>query len=154
MSERRSNVFQGFLDTASEWNRMRQLGSYGYEPGYEERERTVANAWVPNADIFARGQDLVVRLELGGVAREDVDITFYENVLTVSGERTDDLGDDDVVFYVHERYYGAFRRSMTLPPGVSEDKIEAQFDNGMLEITIRDAAAVEPRRIEIGEKPG
>ena len=153
MSERQTSAFRGFLDTASEWNRMRQLGIYGYEPGYEERERTLANAWVPNADIFARGKDLVIRLEIAGVAREDVDITLDENVLTVSGERVNDLG-DDVSFYVHERYYGAFRRSMTLPAGVDESKVSAYFDNGMLEITIKDAASAEPRRIQIGEKPG
>ena len=152
MSERQRNPFQGFLDTASEWNRMRQLGSYGYEPGYEERQRTLATAWIPSADIFARGGDLVIRIEIAGVEREDVEITLDENVLTVSGERVNDLG-DDVSFFVHERYYGAFRRSMTLPAGVNEDKINAYYDNGMLEIIIEDAAAAEPRRIQIGEKP-
>ncbi len=85
--------------------------------------------------------------------REDLDIALHENVLTVSGERVNDL-DDDVSFYVHERYYGAFRRSMTLPAGADESKISAYYDNGMLEITIRDAVSAEPRRIEIGDKPG
>lgn len=148
MEEGQRNPFRGFLDMASEMNRMRYLGSYGYEPGQEDRERTHATAWVPNADVFARGGDLVIRVELAGVDPEDVDVTFHESVLTISGERKKDL--EDVDFYVHERFYGVFRRSMTLPAGIDEDDISAEFRNGLVEITVKGAvAAAEPRRIEI-----
>lgn len=148
MEEQRRNPFRGFLDMASEMNRMRYLGSYGYEPGQEDRERTHATAWVPNADVFARGGDLVIRVDLAGVDPEDIDVTFHEGVLTISGERSKDLKDVD--FYVHERFYGVFRRSMTLPAGVNEDDISAEFRNGLVEITVKGgAAAAEPRRIQI-----
>lgn len=63
MDEGRRNPFRGFLDIASEMNRMRYLDSYGYEPGQEDRERTHATAWFPNADVFARGSDLVIRVD-------------------------------------------------------------------------------------------
>jgi hypothetical protein len=55
MSERR-DPFRGFVDSISEWNRMREYGMYGPEPGQEEQRRTHATAWIPNADIFARGE--------------------------------------------------------------------------------------------------
>jgi HSP20 family protein len=149
MSESHKNPFQGLVDVASEMNRMRQLGRYGYDPGGEERERTHATAWIPTADIFALGQDLVIRVELAGVAPQDIDLTFQESVLTISGERRRDL-DDEVSFFVHERFYGVFRRNLTLPVGISEDDISAEFDNGLVEITVRDGAVgAEPRRIEI-----
>ena len=151
MGQRRSNPFRGFVDVMSEMNRMREVGRGGYEPGYEDRERTQASAWVPNADVFARGKDLVTKLELAGVEREDIDITLHDNTLTVSGEHESDL-DDDVSFYVHERFYGAFRRSMTLPAGIDESKIDAS-DNGLLEITVKEGAAAKSKRIEIGDKP-
>ena len=151
MGERRSNPFRGFVDVMSEMNRVREVGRSGYDPGYEERERTQASAWVPSADVFARGLDLVIRLELAGVERENIEITLHENTLTVSGERASDL--DDVTFYVQERFYGAFRRSMTLPPGVDESSIDAYSDNGMLEISIKGGAVAEARRISIGDKP-
>jgi HSP20 family protein len=155
MSERQTNPFRGFLDMTSEMNRMRQLGMYGYETGQEERERTHATAWVPTADVFARGEDLVIRVELAGVDREDIEVTLNDNVLTVSGERSRDLDEEEVSFYVSERYYGVFRRSMTLPSGIDESRISADFDNGLMEITVRSGAtAVEPRRIEIRSKPG
>ena len=83
--EHERNPFRGFLDMASEMNRMRNIGSYGYDPSYEDRERSHANAWVPTADVFARGRDLVIRLELSGVAPEDIDVSLHENTLPSPG---------------------------------------------------------------------
>ena len=58
-------------------------------------------------------------------------------------------------FYVHERFYGVFRRSMTLPAGVDDGDITAEFDNGLVEITVAGAAAApEPRRIQVRNKAG
>jgi HSP20 family protein len=151
MGQRRSNPFRGFVDVMSEMNRMREVGRGGYDPGYEDRERTQASAWVPNADVFARGKDLVIRMELAGVDREEIEITLHDNTLTISGERRNDL-DDNVSFYVHERFYGAFRRSMTLPAGIDESRIDAYSDNGLLEITVEGGAIVESHRIRIGDK--
>jgi HSP20 family protein len=153
MGQKRSNPFRGFVDVMSEMNRMREIGRGTYDPGYEERERTQASAWVPNADVFARGEDLVIRLELAGVDREDIEITLHDNTLTVAGERESDL-DEDASFYVQERFYGAFRRSMTLPAGIDEGSISAYSDNGLLEITVPGGATAESHRIEIGDKPG
>ncbi len=153
MSGRRRNPFRGIVDVMGEMNRMRELGRTGYETGQEDRERTHATAWIPTTDIFARGGDLRIRVSLAGVSRKDVDITFSDGVLTVSGERKSDLDEEEVSFYVRERYYGAFRRTITLPAGTDESRISADFENGLLEITVRGAAAtaaVEPRRIQIG----
>ena len=153
MNEPRGNPFQGLIDMSSEMNRMRQLGRYGYEAGQEER--THATAWVPIADILARGTDLVIRIELAGVDREDIEVTFHENTLTISGERKRSPLDDAASFYVHERYYGVFRRSMTLPAGLDEDDIRAEFYKGLVEITVRGGAVTaEPRRIQVGERHG
>src|SRR5918994_813679 len=136
----------------SEMNRMREVGRGGQGPCYEDRERTQVSAWVPNADVFARGEDLVIRMELAGIDREDIEITLHDNTLTISGERESDL-DEDVSFYVHERFYGAFRRSMTLPAGIDEGRINAYSENGMLEITVKGGAAAESHRIRIKDKP-
>jgi HSP20 family protein len=149
------NPFHGIVDAISEWNRMREvgMGRTGYEGRQEYEPRTHATAWVPTTDVFARGDDLVIRVSLSGVYPEDVDITLSGGVLTVSGERTSELDEEEVSFYVRERYYGAFRRSITVPAGTDEDDISADYENGLLEITVRGgAAAAEPRRIEIRAK--
>lgn len=154
MDRGQRNPFHGLVDSISEWNRMRELGSgrIGSETGHEERPRTYATAWVPSTDVFAKGGNLVIRVSLSGVHPEDVEISLSNDVLTVSGERRSELEDtEQETFYVRERYYGAFRRSWTLPAGVNEDDIRADFENGLLEITVRGAgtATPEPRRIKI-----
>lgn len=155
MSEARRNPFRGIVDVMSEMNRIREVGRTGHETGQENRQRTHATAWVPSTDIFAKGADLMIRVSLSGVFQEDVDVTFSDGVLTVSGERRSDLDEEGVSFYVRERYYGTFRRNITLPAGIDESSISADFENGLLEIVVRGGAAtaaVEPRRIEIGNR--
>jgi HSP20 family protein len=128
------------------------MGRIGYEAWQEDRPRTQANARVPTTDVFATGDDLVIRVSLSGVHPEDVDVTLSNGALTVSGERRSELDEEEVSFYVRERYYGAFRRTLTLPTGVDQDDISADYENGLLEIVVRGAAAAEPRRIEIMSK--
>ena len=156
MDKEQGNPFHGIMDAMSEWNRMREvgMGRIGYEARQENLPRSQANAWVPTTDVFARGDDLVIRVSLSGVYPEDVDITLSNGVLTVSGERTSELDEEEVTFYVRERYCGAFRRSLTLPAGVDDSDMSADYENGLLEIVVRGAAsaAAEPRRIEIRAK--
>jgi HSP20 family protein len=139
--------FEGVSDFFSELARMREVGRHGYD----ERPRTHATAWVPATDIFAREGDLVIRVELAGVHPEDVDITFSNGILTVSGQRLTELGGAaEDSFFVRERPYGAFRRSITLPAGTSERDISAEFVDGLAEITVRGgASAADLSRIEL-----
>lgn len=147
---RNRNPFRGFIDTISETNRMQQHWMTGEGP-QEDQRRTHATAWVPSTDIFARQGDLIIRCELAGVTEEDIDVSVTGGILMISGERKNDTRDEDVGYYVRERSYGNFRRTMTLPEGVDEDQISATYENGMLEITIKDGAnAAAPRRIKIG----
>ena len=149
--ERRRNPFRGLVDHMSEMSRMREY----FETGQEERRRTHATAWVPTTDIFAEGDDLVIRCELAGVHREDIDIELTGDTLTISGERRSELS-EEVHFYTRERSFGHFRRSMNLPEGIDDDDISASFEDGMLQVTVRGSAgaAPEPRRIDIRNKLG
>jgi HSP20 family protein len=82
--------------------------------------------------------------------QEDVDITLQDNVLTISGERNVEQEEERGGYHVRERRYGSFSRSFTLPEGLDESKIHARYDNGVLEVTVEGAAAVqEPKRIQI-----
>lgn len=144
------NPFEGVSDFFSEVARMREVGTRGYET-HESRMRTHATAWVPATDIFARDGDLVIRVELAGVHPEDVDLTFSQGTLTVAGQRLTELGAaKEDSFFVRERPYGAFRRSITLPAGVGDGDISAEFVDGLAEITVAGgASAVEQSRIEL-----
>jgi HSP20 family protein len=136
------NPFEGVTDFFSELSRMRSLGVRGSaEPGAELTERTHASAWVPATDIFAVGSDLVIRVELAGVDPQDVDLRLNGGMLTVSGTRRPGFADDDEVeFYIRERFYGAFRRVVTLPEGTKASQITAEVDDGLVEITVRNGA--------------
>ena len=152
MGRAHRNPFRGFVDTMSEMARMREY----FETGREEQRRTHATAWVPTTDIFAEGDDLVIRCELAGVHREDIDIELTGDALTISGERRSELDEEEIHFYTRERSFGHFRRSMNLPGGINASDISADFQDGMLQVTIRGGATEvpEPERIEIRGEPG
>ena len=152
MGSTRRNPFQGLVDTVSEMNRTRERWMTGQETE-EDRQRTHMSAWVPTTDIFAKGEDLVIRVELAGARPGDVDVALSNGVLTISGERVSELDDEEVNYYVRERFYGIFRRAITLPEGIDESKINAAFKNGMLQITVQGgAAAAKPKRIQVRDE--
>ena len=135
----------------SEMNRMfdDMLGGMMRRPGGQQ-QRAEMTEWAPAIDVVAKDGDLVLRAELPGIKQEDVDITLHENVLTVSGERKAEQEEERSGYYVRERRYGSFSRSLTLPQGVDESKIHARYEDGVLEVTVEGAAAVqEPKRIQI-----
>jgi HSP20 family protein len=149
----RRNPFEGVTDFFSEMARMRSLGVRGGgEHGVEHSERTHASAWVPTTDILALGDDLVIRVELAGVDPDDVDLRFTHGVLTVSGTRRPGDSDEEAEFYIRERYYGEFRRAITLPEGTSADDITAEFDDGLVEITVTDGVTpADSTRISLAD---
>ncbi|MDQ3886586.1 MAG: Hsp20/alpha crystallin family protein [Actinomycetota bacterium] len=156
MSRSRVNPFRGFLDVVSEMDRMRHLGRTGRDRGAEDLAGTSAIAWVPVADIYAVGDELVIRVELSGVDPADVELELAERVLTISGERHTET-DQAATYYTRERHYGPFRRSMVLPDDVDEDRISATFVNGLAEIRVQGAAsssATNRRRIPFQKQPG
>jgi HSP20 family protein len=139
----RRNPFEGVTDFFSELSRMRTVGLHGPDgPGAEHTERTHASAWVPATDILAVGEDLVIRLEIAGVEPHDVDLRFTHGVLRVSGTRRPGSTDDNAEFYIRERFYGEFRRVITLPEGTEAGDITGEFDNGLVEITVRHGVAL------------
>ena len=142
---------RGFSDLHSEMNRLfdETYGGLSRWPGGQQRAQQLTE-WAPAVDVLQRDGDLVVRAELPGVRPEDVDITLENRVLTISGERREEQDEQRGGYYVRERRHGSFRRSMTLPEGVDEDRVRARYENGVLEVTIEGAAAArEPRRIQV-----
>ncbi|MDO9458156.1 Hsp20/alpha crystallin family protein [Nocardioides sp.] len=153
MATERRNPFEGVTDFVTELGRLRTLGVHGTEHGAEVSERTHASAWVPPTDILARGDDLVIRIELAGVDPSEIDIDFHHGSLTVSGTRAADDPDGGTEFYVRERFYGTFRRVIALPEGTEAADVTAEFDAGLVEISVR--GAVRPRastRIDLADR--
>ena len=92
--------------------------------------------WVPPLDMVDRKNELLLRADLPGLDRKDIQLSVDNGVLTLQGSRQQEKEDESDDFYAMERWAGAFSRSIALPQGVDPDHIEASFKNGVLEIHI------------------
>jgi HSP20 family protein len=109
-----------------------------------------AQRWVPAMDLVEADDHFVLKADLPGLSEEDVAIEVQDNVLTISGSREAEHERKEKGWYRLERSYGSFSRSLTLPEGVDADKVEANFDRGVLQIQIPKPEERKPRRISIG----
>ena len=108
--------------------------------------------WAPPVDILETENDLVLRAELPGLKPEDVHIQIENNTLTLRGERRFESKDEKANFHRRERVYGAFSRSFTLPSTVEQEKISAEFKEGILQVSLPKKEETKPKQITIKVK--
>jgi HSP20 family protein len=145
MPDKQHRQFRGVFDMFSELNRMRERWA-DIEPTVGRGQVAV---WLPAVDIFANGQDLVIRCEVAGVAKEEIDVSLSDGRLWISGERSG-APEDGADFYVRERRYGPFERSFKLARGTRGDQISATVIDGLLEIVVEGGAdSLQHERIEV-----
>jgi HSP20 family protein len=117
---------------------------------FEDTFARDGNNWTPAVDIKESDNDIRIDLELPGLRPEDVEITAENGLLTIRGEKRSERKEgDDGRYHVVERSYGTFMRTFTLPQGVDESQIQAEFNDGVLSIRIPKSALPQPRRIQI-----
>lgn len=121
---------------------------------FGEDEGIARGAWNPTVDIYENKDQIVIEAELPGMSREDFDLSFEDNVITLRGERRFEKKDESDNYHRVERSYGSFTRSFTLPPTVSGDGISAEYHNGVLRVTLPKREEVKARRIEIQGESG
>lgn len=109
------------------------------------------SAWMPPVDIRETDSDLRIEFELPGLTPEEVSITAENGTLTVRGEKRGERqeGKEGSRYHLVERSYGAFSRSFQLPAGIDEEKIDADFEHGVLKVRIPKAALPQPKKIRI-----
>jgi HSP20 family protein len=106
-------------------------------------------SWMPPVDIQETTDSYRLYAELPGLTKENIEITLENNVLRLSGERKFEKDAQKDNYHRIERTYGAFSRSFTLPNQVNAEGVQAQFENGVLTITVPKAEQAKPRRISI-----
>jgi HSP20 family protein len=106
--------------------------------------------WVPAMDLVETEDNLILRADLPGLSREQVEIEVKDGALTVSGERKADHEDKSEGYYRVERSFGRFSRSMTLPEGIDAESITADFHDGVLEVRVPKPEQRKPYRVQIG----
>ena len=108
-----------------------------------------SSGWLPGMDVAEDKDKFTVNVELPGLSKDDVNITFKEGVLTIEGERKKENDKKDADFHIVERSYGKFRRSFSLPVPVKENKIDATFKEGVLTIALPKAEEVKAKKINV-----
>jgi HSP20 family protein len=103
---------------------------------------------VPHTDIYEENDQLVMKTELPGISKEDVNITLQGDRLTIKAEKKEAVI-EDAACYTRERQYGQYLRSVTLPFPVKENEILATFENGILELRLSKAEESKAKKIEI-----
>lgn len=149
------NPIRKMTDKASQNNKVMQYWMSGYGTGRGSQGNDSPGHWVPTTDVIMReGGDLEITMELPGVRREDINVSLAGGDLTVSGQK--DGRDESAEYYTSERYSGPFQRTVSLPDGLTRDRISCNFERGTLEIMIRDYARTleaEAERLEV-QGPG
>jgi len=106
-------------------------------------------SWAPLCDIYEEGDNIVVKAELPGLDRNDIDVQVENNVLTLRGERKRENEVKSENLFRTERYYGTFTRSFTLPATVDTEKIRAEYKEGVLLLTMPKVEEAKPRKIKV-----
>lgn len=116
-------------------------------------ESPLQTAFIPRVDVAEDANNVYLHVELPGMEKQDVNVSVSnDSVLTIKGERKNEFKEEGKNFVRMERGYGVFERSFTLPTNVQTEAINAQFDNGVLNITLPKTEASKPKQIAIEVK--
>lgn len=153
--QRRAPVFPAytpFTNLEDLPTRIRKM----FEDTFDLSPVSQAIGFMPATEIVETPDELVLTAELPGLAKEEVDITIDEDILTIRGEKVEERkeGDEERKYHLFERTYGSFQRSFTLPMTVDAAKINAVFDKGILTVKLpkTSEAKARGRKVEIVEK--
>jgi HSP20 family protein len=136
-----------FRELAALQNEMARFFGSAFEGGNGRTNQ----AWMPAVDVWETEDELVYAFDLPGIPEDEISLEFDEGALTVSAERERSEEISDEKFYRFERRFGSFSRTISLPQGTTEDAINANYDNGVLEVHVRKPEQPKPKRIQVGK---
>lgn len=117
------------------------------------RPLTVRDGWsAPAVDMYQTDDEVVVKVSIPGFKAEDVQINVTGDILTLKGEMKHEEEKKDKAWHIREQRWGSFERSLALPTEVVADKAKAEFENGILTVTLPKAEEVKPKTITVKAK--
>ena len=131
------------------------------DPILEEFERVFGDVWSPlkpvlvtgghgiDLDVHETKDELVIKTDLPGIAKDDLHITLEDGTLRIEAEKKDEKTEDGKTWHMRERHFGKYSRLMELPFRVAAEKISATLDKGVLEIKLPKAEEAKPKQIEV-----
>ncbi len=107
---------------------------------------------MPAVDMYQTDDDVIVKATVPGMKPEDIQISVTGDTLTIKGETKEETDNKEKAYHIRERRWGSFERTITLPTNVRSDKAQADFENGVLSITLPKAEDVKPKTITVKPK--
>jgi HSP20 family protein len=145
---RRWDPFEGLNDLQTEMARLWSQ-PWGFPPPALRRLFEPDGRWAPSMDVFERDGSLIVKAELPGIKKEDIEITLDRGDLLIRGERKAEKEVKEENYYRMERSYGSFQRRLPIPFDVKPEQIQASCTDGVLEIRIPKPPAAQPQQQKI-----
>jgi len=139
-----------FSELVTFQDRMNQLLNQPFGLGDRSEQQLAFSNFVPPVDVYEDEHHIVLQAEVPGVEEKDLNLHVENNVLTIGGERKLETEKKKENFHRIERHYGRFTRSFTLPPTADTQNVNAEFENGLLRITIAKREEAKPKQIKIG----
>lgn len=119
-----------------------------FEAPFGEACRSLTD-WAPAMELAENKDSVVVKAELPGMKKEEIEVTLHEGILSVAGERKSERKEEEAGLYRSERFYGRFQRAITLPAPVAGDKVKADYKDGILTITLPKTEEAKPKQIDV-----
>jgi HSP20 family protein len=138
-----------FRELVTLQDRMNRLFDQNLPKAKFEDEGLFGGAWAPAVDIYETDQAIVLKADLPDINAKDVDIRVEDNMLYLKGERKMEQETKEENYHRVERSYGSFSRSFVLPRTVSSEKISADYQNGVLKITMPKREESKPKQIRV-----
>jgi HSP20 family protein len=111
---------------------------------------TTRSSWIPAVDVWETDDEVVYAFDLPGIAEDKINVELEDTALTVSAERERKVEQKDDRFYRFERRHGTFSRTIGVPQAVTEESINADYHDGVLEVHVKKPEQPKPRRIQVG----
>jgi HSP20 family protein len=142
--------FDPFREMAGLQERVNRIFADAYRGSADTDELMRAGTWIPPVDIFENDkQELVLKVELPDVSRDDIHLKVENATLTISGQKKMETEVREEQYRRIERSYGSFSRSFTLPPTVDATAIAAEYKNGVLTVCLPVREEAKPRQIQV-----
>ena len=120
-----------------------------FDFSWPSRDTGLFSGWSPALDVFDDKDNFVVKVELPGMKKEDINLSLHDGALTISGERKFDREHKEGETFRSERYFGKFQRSVTLPAAVDANKVNASYKDGVLSVELPKAEEAKPKQIAV-----
>jgi HSP20 family protein len=143
------------MATLVRWEPFREVAALQGEMsrfmnGLLEGNGRTNQAWVPALDVWETEDEIVYALDLPGISEDAISVELDDGALTVSAERERTQEQSEERFYRFERRHRTFSRTFSVPQGVSEGDVRADYKNGVLEVHVKKPEQPKPKRIQIG----